>query len=190
MKTKLLKTMSLFLALVAACVFTGCSQTGTADSNTVQFTMEDGKTFTVEVYPDQAPETCANFLKLVDEGFYNGLTFHRVIDDFVAQGGDPNGNGTGGSDETIPGEFSSNGFTQNTLTHERGSVAMARSSDPDSASSQFYICYTDLPQLDGQYAVFGKVTEGMETVDGFLEIERNSSGYPSTPIVIKEAKRI
>ena len=91
----------------------------------MQFTMEDGKTFTVEVYPDQAPETCANFLKLVDEGFYNGLTFHRVIDDFVAQGGDPEGNGTGGSEETIPGEFSSNGFTQNTLTHERGSVAMA-----------------------------------------------------------------
>lgn len=156
----------------------------------VLVTMEDGQTFTIQCYPEYAPQTCANFLKLVSEGFYDGLTFHRVLDDFVAQGGDPKGNGTGGSDQTIPGEFSSNGFTQNTLQHKRGVVAMARSNDPDSASSQFYICYTDLPHLDGDYAAFGEVIDGMQTVDSFLEVERDQNGMPQTPITIKTMELI
>ncbi|MCR5150734.1 MAG: peptidylprolyl isomerase [Clostridiales bacterium] len=159
------------------------------------FTMENGETFTIELYPEYAPATCENFAKLVSEGFYNGLTFHRVVEGFMAQGGDPEGTGTGGSDETIYGEFSSNGFTKNTLSHTRGVVSMARSSDPNSASSQFFICYSDSDTfLDGNYAAFGKVIDGMETVDNFLKIERTYSGgelsSPVTPIVIKTAELI
>ena len=160
------------------------------DGPTVKFTMSDGGTFTIVCAPEYAPETVENFLSLVKSGFYDGLTFHRVIDAFVAQGGDPDGNGTGGSDKTIKGEFYSNGFEQNTLPHLRGSVAMARSQAPDSASSQFYICYDDLPNLDGNYAVFGQVTEGMEVVDGFLDVPRDSQGMPQTPIVIERAEVI
>lgn len=156
----------------------------------VLFTMSDGQTFTVQCEPEYAPETVENFLQLVSSGFYDGLTFHRILDDFVAQGGDPKGNGTGGSENKIHGEFSRNGFTQNTLKHERGSVAMARSNDPNSASSQFYICYQALPSLDGNYAVFGKVIDGMEVIDGFLSVKRDSSGMPSTPITIQMAQII
>jgi peptidyl-prolyl cis-trans isomerase B (cyclophilin B) len=151
--------------------------------------------FVITLYPEYAPITCENFENLVSEGFYDGLTFHRVVDDFMAQGGDPNGNGTGGSDETITGEFSDNGV-DNTLSHTRGIVSMARSSDYDSASSQFFICYTDdCTFLDGQYAAFGEVTEGMEVVDSFLDVERvtgtdGAQSSPTTPIVISEAKMI
>ncbi|MBP0967359.1 MAG: peptidylprolyl isomerase [Oscillospiraceae bacterium] len=139
--------------------------------------------FIITLYPDVAPITCKNFEKLVNAGFYNGLTFHRVIDDFMAQGGDPEGTGMGGSSETIKGEFSSNGV-ENNLSHQRGVVSMARSNDPNSASSQFFICYGDESFLDGNYAAFGEVTEGMEVVDSFLEVERtmSMSGEPSTPI--------
>ena len=152
-------------------------------------------TFTITLYPEYAPITCENFEKLVNDGFYNGLTFHRVVEDFMAQGGDPNGNGTGGSDSNIKGEFLQNGV-DNKLSHTRGVVSMARSQDPDSASSQFFICYTDdCSFLDGQYAAFGKVTEGMEVVDSFLNVERvtgtdGAISSPTTPIVIKEAKMI
>lgn len=141
--------------------------------------------FIITLYPEYAPITCENFEKLVSEGFYDGLTFHRVYADFMAQGGDPNGDGTGGSDETITGEFSENGI-ENNLSHTRGVVSMARSSDYDSASSQFFICYTDDDTfLDGQYAAFGEVTEGMEVVDSFLtatEITYSSSGELSSPV--------
>ena len=160
------------------------------DGPAVKFTMSDGGTFTIVCAPEYAPKTVENFLNLVKSGFYDGLTFHRVLDGFVAQGGDPSGNGTGGSDETIPGEYALNGFTDNTLPHLRGSVAMARATDPDSASSQFYICYEDLPNLDGNYAVFGKVTEGMDVVDAFLNVPRDSQGMPETPIVIEKAEVI
>lgn len=156
----------------------------------IKFTMADGKTFVIQTAPEYAPETCENFVNLVNDGFYDGLTFHRVIDDFVAQGGDPNGDGTGGSSKKIKGEFSENGFEDNTLSHTRGVVSMARSSDPNSASSQFFICYGNQTQLDGSYAAFGEVVEGMETVDGFLDIKRDRSGMPETPIVISEAKVI
>lgn len=162
--------------------------------NKIKFTMENGGEFTVELCPEQAPITCENFLKLVKSGFYNGLTFHRVIDGFMAQGGDPEGTGCGGSDENIKGEFRMNGVN-NTLSHTRGVISMARSQNPNSASSQFFICYGDCTFLDGQYAAFGKVTDGMETVDDFLKIERRMSfggerSTPVTPIVIKTAEVI
>ena len=157
----------------------------------VKVTMENGGVFTIELYPEYAPATVANFEKLVKAGFYNGLTFHRIIDNFMCQGGDPEGTGCGGSDESIPGEFRSNGFAQNTLSHTRGVISMARSQNPNSASSQFFICYSDdCTFLDGNYAAFGKVVEGMETVDAFLEIPRNYSAMgeksqPVIPVVIK-----
>ena len=145
--------------------------------------------FMITLYPDYAPITCENFEKLVDEKFYDGLTFHRVVDDFMAQGGDPLGTGMGGSEQTIKGEFSANGV-KNELSHTRGVISMARSMDMNSASSQFFICYDDsCTFLDGQYAAFGKVTEGMEVVDKFLEVERtvggdNAISSPVTPIVM------
>ena len=115
-----------------------------------------------------APVTVANFVKLTKEGFYDGLTFHRIIEGFMIQGGDPDGNGTGGSDETIKGEFKANGV-ENNLSHKRGVLSMARSNDPDSASSQFFIVQQDSTFLDGQYAAFGQVTEGMDIVDKICE---------------------
>lgn len=156
--------------------------------NTVSVTMKDGGSFKIELYPDFAPKTVENFKNLVEKGFYDGLTFHRVIDDFMAQGGCPNGNGMGGSDENIVGEFLQNGFAQNTLKHERGTISMARAMNPNSASSQFFICYKDVPFLDGQYAAFGKVVEGMEVIDGFLSIKRvgPEGGTPTEPIVIEK----
>ena len=159
----------------------------------VRFTMDGGKNFVVELYPQYAPQTVANFVSLVKSGFYNGLTFHRVVEGFMAQGGDPNGDGTGGSENYIFGEFSSNGFDGNTLSHTEGVISMARSSIPNSASSQFFICYGDASFLDGNYAAFGKVISGMNTVKGFLTIDRemNAMGEeatPKTPIVIKKAE--
>ena len=160
----------------------------------VRFTMESGETFTIELYPEYAPETVDNFVKLVDDGFYNGLTFHRVMKGFMAQGGDPEGTGSGGSDTTIHGEFSANGFTQNTLSHTRGVVSMARNGvDMNSASSQFFICYDDATFLDGDYAAFGMVIDGMETVDNFLKYKIVTNAYgelsqPVVPIVIDKAE--
>ena len=151
----------------------------------VKVTMENGGEFIIELCPEQAPITCENFLKLVKSGFYNGLTFHRVIDGFMAQGGDPEGTGCGGADETIKGEFAANGFAQNTLSHTRGVISMARSMQPNSASSQFFICYSDdCTFLDGNYAAFGKVIEGMESVDSFLDEYRtyNSMGEKASPV--------
>lgn len=130
----------------------------------VEIQVKNYGTIKVELDGDTAPITVANFLKLAGSGFYDGLTFHRIIDGFMIQGGDPKGNGTGGSDETIKGEFSSNGV-ENNISHVRGTISMARSMDPDSASSQFFIMQSDTPSLDGQYAGFGTVTEGMEIVD-------------------------
>ena len=150
--------------------------------------------FVITLYPDVAPITCENFEKLVKDGFYDGLKFHRVVEDFMAQGGDPKGDGTGGSTDTIKGEFSQNGV-ENTLSHTRGVVSMARSNDPDSASSQFFICYGDESFLDGQYAAFGKVTEGMDVVDSFVKVERSmgSDGAvssPNTDIIMDNVKMI
>ena len=157
---------------------------------------QSGNTIVLTLHTDQAPITCENFEKLVKEGFYDGLTFHRVVDGFMAQGGDPKGDGTGGSDETIKGEFKSNGV-DNELSHQRGVVSMARSNEPDSASSQFFICYTGqyAESLDGNYAAFANVTEGMEVVDDFVKVDRdmNSIGeaaIPKTPIVMEKVEMI
>ena len=134
----------------------------------VEIEVQDYGTIKAELYGNIAPITVENFVKLAGEGFYDGLTFHRIISGFMIQGGDPNGNGTGGSDENIKGEFSANGV-ENPLKHTRGVLSMARSSLPDSASSQFFIMHQDAPHLDGQYAAFGKVTEGMEIVDAIAQ---------------------
>lgn len=167
------------------------NDSSSANHDKVQVKMQGGETFVIELYPEYAPETVENFKNLVSEGFYDGLTFHRIVDGFMAQGGDPEGTGMGGSKKTIKGEFASNGFAQNTLSHTRGVISMARSNAPDSASSQFFICYDDASFLDGSYAAFGKVIEGMDTVDGFLKAERtaNSMGEiatPVTPIVMEK----
>ena len=135
-----------------------------AGKHHVEIQVKNYGTIKVELDGDTAPITVANFLKLAQNGFYDGLTFHRIIDGFMIQGGDPKGNGTGGSDETIKGEFSSNGV-KNDISHVRGTISMARSTDPDSASSQFFIVQSDSTYLDGQYAAFGHVTEGMDIVD-------------------------
>ena len=131
----------------------------------VTFEMENGKTFKAELYPEKAPNTVNNFLSLVKKGFYNGVIFHRIIAGFMIQGGDPDGRGTGGPGYHIKGEFSGNGFKQNDLKHERGVLSMARAQHPDSAGSQFFVMHAEADYLDGQYAAFGKVIEGMETVD-------------------------
>lgn len=134
----------------------------------VLMSVKDCGEIKLELDADIAPITVTNFIKLVNDGFYDGLTFHRVIDGFMIQGGDPKGDGTGGSSETIKGEFSSNGVTNN-LHHERGVISMARSSANDSASSQFFIMHEDNTSLDGNYAAFGKVTSGIEVVDKIVE---------------------
>ena len=152
--------------------------------------MENRGSFTIELYPEYAPETCANFEKLASEGFYNGVIFHRVVDNFMAQGGDPTGTGTGGSGTNIKGEFAANGFSQNTLSHTRGVISMARSMAPDSASSQFFIVLEDAPHLDGAYAAFGKVTEGMEVADEIAEIPTDYYGVPHEPVVMKSVTMI
>ena len=142
--------------------------------------VKDYGTITVELYPDVAPITVENFVSLAKKGFYDGLTFHRIIKGFMIQGGDPLGNGTGGSDKTIKGEFSGNGVN-NPLKHTRGVISMARSSDPNSASSQFFIMHEDAPHLDGQYAAFGKVTEGMEVVDKIANDAQPVDGNGTIP---------
>ena len=142
--------------------------------------VKDYGTIAVELYPDVAPITVENFVSLAKKGFYDGLTFHRIIKGFMIQGGDPLGNGTGGSDKTIKGEFSGNGVN-NPLKHTRGVISMARSSDPNSASSQFFIMHEDAPHLDGQYAAFGKVTEGMEVVDKIANDAQPVDGNGTIP---------
>ena len=141
------------------------SLTGTHD---VEIKVKDYGTIDVQLDADTAPITVTNFIKLVQENFYDGLTFHRIMDGFMIQGGDPLGNGTGGSDQTIKGEFKNN-KVENNISHKRGVISMARSSDPDSASSQFFIVQTDSTFLDGDYAAFGEVTSGMDVVDAICK---------------------
>ena len=143
----------------------------------VQITMESGSTITLELYPDIAPKTVENFKTLASEGFYDGLIFHRVISGFMIQGGDPMGIGIGGSGKNIFGEFKLNGFN-NPLSHKRGVISMARSQNYNSASSQFFICHADATFLDGQYAAFGKVTEGMEVVDEIAAVPTDGRDMP------------
>ncbi len=188
---KTLSVICLFAVFATMFVFTGCSNknngnetgnsTSAAEPTTVdnaayeskdiikaEIDIKDYGVIKVDLYNDLAPITVANFIKLAKEGFYDGLTFHRIISGFMIQGGDPEGTGMGGSSETIKGEFSSNGVA-NPIKHTRGVISMARSQMPDSASSQFFIMHEDSPHLDGDYAAFGKVTEGIEIVDKICE---------------------
>lgn len=184
------KALSFILTIATVALLTGCGgkdnngepspeSTGAAESSEaqtevlsgkhhVEITVKDYGTISVELDADEAPISVTNFVKLAEEGFYDGLTFHRIIDGFMIQGGDPLGTGMGGSDETIKGEFSANGV-ENNLSHTRGAISMARAQNYDSARSQFFIVHEDSTFLDGQYACFGYVTEGIEVVDAICE---------------------
>ncbi len=150
----------------------------------VTFEMEDGGRMVAQLYPDKAPNTVNNFISLVKQGFYDGLIFHRVIPGFMIQGGDPEGTGMGGPGYCIKGEFSGNGVA-NDLKHQRGVLSMARAMSPNSAGSQFFIMVAPAPHLDGEYAAFGMVTEGMEVADGIVNVPRDRSDRPLRPQRIK-----
>lgn len=177
-----------FALLAVVLILTGCKASKESEKNEdysskvkenpiVTITMNNDKKIVIELEPSTAPNTVANFISLAKKGFYDGLIFHRVIPDFMIQVGDPSGNGTGGPDYSIEGEFSKNGF-KNDLKHERGVISMARSDDPNSAGSQFFIMVKEASHLDGDYAAFGKVIEGMETVDAIAAAERDSADKP------------
>ena len=151
----------------------------------VIFEMENGDIMKGELYPEIAPKSVENFVKLVESGFYDGLIFHRVIPGFMIQGGCPNGNGMGGPGWTIEGEFEMNGF-KNDLKHTRGVLSMARAMDPNSAGSQFFIMVEDAPHLDGQYAAFGKIIEGMDAADTIVMTKRNLMDKPKVDQVMKK----
>ena len=153
----------------------------------VRITMDSGKTIRLELYPEIAPVTVENFLDLVKKGFYDGLTFHRIIPGFMIQGGDPSGNGTGGPGYKIKGEFRSNGV-KNDLKHERGVISMARAFDPNSAGSQFFIMHEDAPHLDGEYVAFGKVIEGLDTVDEIASVETGFQDAPVNKVIMKKVE--
>ena len=151
----------------------------------VTIKMHDGGVIKAELYPEIAPNTVNNFISLVQKGFYNDLIFHRVIPGFMIQGGDPQGNGTGGPGYSIPGEFAANGYN-NDLRHTRGVLSMARAMDPDSAGSQFFIMHDDAPHLDGQYAAFGQVLEGMDVVDRIAAAKTGWGDKPLTPQIMQK----
>ena len=157
---------------------------GIKDVVKVEMGVKEYGEITLELYHDVAPKTVENFVTLVSEGFYDGLTFHRVVSGFMIQGGDPEGNGSGGSENTIPGEFALNGF-ENNLSHERGVISMARANDPNSASSQFFICHGDSQSLDGSYAAFGKVVEGMDTVNAIANVKVGAADKPVNDVIIE-----
>ena len=152
----------------------------------VKFEMQDGKTFEAELYPEIAPNTVNNFLSLVKKGFYDGVIFHRVIAGFMIQGGDPQGTGTGGPGYHIAGEFRSNGF-KNDLKHEKGVLSMARAQNPNSAGSQFFVMHAAAPYLDGQYAAFGSVIKGIETIDAIAKVRTDMRDRPFEEQRIKKA---
>ena len=153
----------------------------------VRITMDSGKVIRLELYPETAPLTVENFLDLVKKGFYNGLTFHRIISGFMIQGGDPDGNGMGGPGYSIKGEFKSNGV-DNPLKHEKGVISMARSMDPNSAGSQFFIMHEAAPHLDGQYAAFGKVIEGLDVVDEIASVETGFQDAPGEKVIMEKVE--
>ncbi|MBQ3425377.1 MAG: peptidylprolyl isomerase [Clostridia bacterium] len=158
-----------------------------ADLPIATIEMANGDVMTLELYPETAPNTVANFVELANAGFYDGLIFHRVIPGFMIQGGDPQGMGYGGPGYAIKGEFAANGF-QNDLSHTRGVISMARSQAPDSAGSQFFIMHADYPALDGQYAAFGRVIEGIEAVDHVAEVATDANDRPTEDQVIRSIR--
>lgn len=190
-------TLFIILGLIFTVILSGCGKPGSQSSSQagghpqIQIEMDNGDKMTFELYPEYAPETVANFVSLAQSGFYNGLTFHRIIKGFMIQGGDPQGNGLGGSGKDIKGEFSSNGFTQNTLKHTKGVISMARGDDPNSASSQFFIMDADRSELDGNYAAFGKLISGEDTLDKLAntpveeDIHSGEISHPTKRVVIK-----
>mgnify|MGYP003341041499 CR=1 FL=1 len=155
----------------------------------IKITFEDTSMMTLELYEDIVPKTVANFLKLVKEKFYDGLTFHRVISGFMIQGGCPEGTGMGGPGYHIEGEFKSNGF-DNPIKHERGVISMARSMNPNSAGFQFFIMHQNAPHLDGQYAAFGKVVEGLDVVDRIASVQTGANDKPLNPVIITRIEAI
>lgn len=172
--------------MVLAIIMTGCGtpsekitdySSDVKENPIVTITMDNDENIVLELQPAVAPNTVANFISLIEEGFYDGLIFHRVVPGFMIQGGDPLGSGLGGPDYSVKGEFSNNGF-ENNLKHERGVISMARSGDPDSAGSQFFIMVEEASHLDGDYAAFGKVIEGMETVDAIVSAKRDDVNKP------------
>lgn len=177
------KNMLIILLAAIVLVIAGCGKSGKGyphdvkENPTVVITMENDKQIVIELEPKIAPNTVANFISLAEQGYYDGLIFHRVIPGFMIQGGDPLGDGTGGPGYRIKGEFTANGF-ENPLLHERGVVSMARTRDPNSAGSQFFIMVDSAPHLDGMYAAFGRVIEGMETVDEIVMSERDMFDKP------------
>ena len=192
------KLLSICLAALLVLSLAGCGKTSVVGITTTskapaaneetqgvgthhaEIEIQDYGTITVELDGDAAPITVQNFMDLANAGFYDGLTFHRIISGFMMQGGDPNGNGTGGSENTIKGEFSANGV-ENPLSHTRGAISMARAQAPDSASSQFFICHADSTFLDGQYACFGYVTDGMDVVDAVCEAAQPTDDNGTIP---------
>ena len=192
------KLLSICLAALLVLSLAGCGKTSVVGITTTskapaaneesqgvgthhaEIDIQDYGTITVELDGDIAPITVQNFMDLANDGFYDGLTFHRIIAGFMMQGGDPNGNGTGGSENTIKGEFSANGV-ENSLSHPRGAISMARSQAYDSASSQFFICHADSTFLDGQYACFGYVTDGMDVVDAVCEAAQPTDDNGTIP---------
>lgn len=184
------KIIALLLLVIQVITFSSCGG-GNSEmvTNKVKIEMENGKSIVVELYPDKAPITVENFQNLVADGFYDGLIFHRVIPGFVIQGGDPEGTGMGGSSKKIKGEFLQNGVA-NDLKHEKGVLSMARSQNPDSASSQFFICVDDAPHLDGGYAAFGKVIEGLDVVDEIAGVPTDAMDKPINDVVMKKVYMI
>ncbi len=186
-----MKRAMIIAAVLGLCLAGSRLSAKDADGTRAIIKLAKGGEIVIKFYPQDAPESVANFIKLAKKGFYNGLTFHRVIPGFVAQGGDPNGDGSGGPGYTIKGEFTGNGVN-NTQKHVKGAVAMARTNDPDSAGSQFYICLDAQPNLDGQYAVFGQVVKGMDLVEQIQvgdKMEKVSivSGAPKKPVAAPTA---
>lgn len=199
---KIIKKGVIFIGISTMLIaLVGCTNNNTSSQNTekenettVESTGElpvatikvkDFGTIKAELYPDKAPNTVNNFISLANSGFYDGLIFHRVIEGFMNQGGDPDGVGTGGPGYSIKGEFSNNGYTNNDLKHTAGVLSMARANDPDSAGSQFFIIAEEAPHLDGDYAAFGKVTEGMDVVEAINSVETKSNDKPLEDVVIE-----
>lgn len=185
---------ALAFVFAVAVLFAACGAGGGAEAeeetmnSIIEITMADGGKIEIELDAEAAPITVANFLSLVDEGFYDGLTFHRIIPNFMIQGGDPEGTGMGGAENEIKGEFADNGW-KNPISHKRGVISMARSQNPDSASSQFFITNADSTFLDGQYAAFGHVISGMEVVDEISSVTTGAQDKPNTPVVIETIRR-